>query len=99
METELTAWRPDWTVAPDEILLEALEDRGMSQSELARRMGRPLKTINEIVNAKAAITPDTAIQLERTLGISATFWNKAEASYREHLAHERATRNLEDAAD
>src|SRR3954454_21490287 len=95
MAIDRTAWQRDWAVAPGEILIEALEDRAMSQSELARRMGRPIKTINEIVNGKAAITPDTAIQLERTLGISATFWNNLEASYREHLARERAQQELE----
>lgn len=95
MAIEPLAWRRDWAVAPGEILLEALRDRDMSQSELARRMGRPIKTINEIVNGKAAITPDTAIQLERTLGITATFWNNLEATYREHLARERAQEELE----
>jgi HTH-type transcriptional regulator / antitoxin HigA len=98
MAIEPFAWRPDWAVAPGEILIEALEDRAMSQSELARRMGRPTKTINEIANGKAAITPDTAIQLERTLGISATFWNNLEANYREHLARDRAQQELEEAA-
>jgi len=49
-------------------------------------MDRPTKTINEIVNGKAAITPDTAIVLELTLGISASFWNQLEINYREHLA-------------
>lgn len=98
MAIERFAWQPDWAVAPGEILLEALQDRGMSQSELARRMGRPVKTINEIANGKAAITPDTAIQLERALGISATFWNNLESAYREHLARERARQELEDAA-
>lgn len=48
-----------------------------------------------LVNGKAAITPDTAIQLERTLGISTTFWNSIEAAYREHLARERAQEELE----
>jgi addiction module HigA family antidote len=76
----------DWTVAPGELLSELLDERGISQSELARRMGRPTKTINEIVNGKAAITPQTAIQLERVLGTSATFWVNAEAAYRHDLA-------------
>jgi HTH-type transcriptional regulator / antitoxin HigA len=89
----------DWAVAPGEILLEALEERGMSQSELARRMGRPIKTINEIVKGKAAITPDTALQLELTLGISAGFWNGLEAMYREHLARERSNQQLETEGD
>ncbi len=94
MAAEPTTWQHDWAVAPGEILLEALEERGMSQSDLARRMGRPTKTINEIVNRKAAITPDTAIQLELTLGITAAFWNNLEASYRAHLARERAEKEL-----
>jgi len=95
MATDHSAWQRDWAVAPGEILHEVLEDRDMSQSELARRMGRPIKTINEIVNGKAAITPETAIQLERTLGITATFWNNLETAYREYLARERAHKELE----
>lgn len=91
---EQSVWQPDWTVPPGETLAEALQERGMSQSELARRMDRPVKTINEIVNGKAAITPDTAIQLERALGISASFWNALEMQYRERLARARADREL-----
>jgi hypothetical protein len=44
-------------VPPGEILLEALEERGMTQSELARRTARPLKTINEIEVAKVSDLP------------------------------------------
>jgi HTH-type transcriptional regulator / antitoxin HigA len=96
MATEPTSWTErDWTVAPGEILLEALEDRNMSQSDLARRMGRPIKTINEIVNGKAAITPDTAIQLELSLGIAADVWNNLETTYRSDLARARSERELE----
>src|ERR1039458_8446842 len=94
MAAEQMTWQRDWAVAPGEILLEAIQDRGMSQSDLARRMGRPIKTINEIVNGKAAITPDTAIQLEMTLGVEAPFWNNIESAYRAHLARERADADL-----
>lgn len=85
----------DWTVAPGELLAELLEERGISQSELARRMGRPTKTINEIVNGKAAITPQTAIQLERVLGTTAGFWISAEAAYRHDLARFAEVQALE----
>lgn len=88
------AWQPDWTVAPGEILLEALQDRGMTQSELAQRLARPLKTVNEIIKGKAALTPETAIQLERALGISARFWTGLEAQYRNTLAQQDAEREL-----
>lgn len=98
MVIERAAWQPDWAVAPGEILLETLDERGMSQSELARRMGRPIKTINEIINGKAAITADTAIQLELTLGITASFWNNLEATYREQFARARVEEELQASA-
>jgi addiction module HigA family antidote len=94
MAADPTIWERDWAVAPGEILLEAIEERGISQSDLARRMGRPVKTINEIVNGKAAVTPETAIQLELALGVSAEFWNNLEASYRGHRARARASKEL-----
>lgn len=77
---------PDYAVPPGETLLETLESLGISQAELANRTGRPLKTVNEIVKGKAAITPETAIQFERVLGVPASFWNNRERQYREALA-------------
>lgn len=88
----------DWTIAPGELLAERLDECRLSQSELARRMGRPVKTINEIVNAKTAITPQTAIQLERVLGTSARFWLNAETAYRHDLAVLEEAETAEQAA-
>lgn len=73
---------------PGDTLLETIEAIGMSQAELSLRMGRPLKTINEIIKGKVAITPETALQLERVLGIDASFWNNRERQYRESLARQ-----------
>lgn len=87
--TDTVRWNPTWAVAPGEVLVEALEERGMTQAELGRRMARPLKTISEIATGKAAITPETAIQLERTLGISAATWLGLEAKYREAQARDQ----------
>jgi len=94
-----SGWQPDWTVAPGDILLEALQDREMTQSELAQRLARPLKTVNEIIKGKAAITPETAIQLERALGISARFWTGLESQYRDTLARQEAESELESQAN
>jgi addiction module HigA family antidote len=77
---------PDSVSSPGETLLELIEEKGMSQVELAKRTGRPIKTINEIIKGKAALTSDTAIQLERVLGVPADFWNQMEANYRTYLA-------------
>lgn len=74
---------------PGDTLLDILEERGMSQVDLGRKMKRPLKTINEIIKGKAALMPATAIQLEKALGVSAEFWVVREAHYRLHLARKR----------
>lgn len=79
-------FKPNYAVPPGTTLMETIEALGMSQAELAQRMGRPVKTINEIVNGKAAITPETALQLEKVVGVPASFWNNAERNYREILA-------------
>lgn len=77
---------PDYVSPPGDTLAEILGSIGMSQTELAKRMGRPIKTVNEIVNGKAAITPETALQLEKVLRVPARFWNNRERLYREFLA-------------
>ena len=79
----------DMPIPPGEILEEELEARGMTQKELAARLGRPAQAINEIIKAKKAITPDTAIGLGKVLGIDAQFWNNLEADYRMTLARNR----------
>jgi addiction module HigA family antidote len=76
-------YHPDYVSSPGETLLETI---GMSQAELAKRMGRPIKTINEIIQKKAAITAETALQLEQVLNIPASFWLNREQQYRESLA-------------
>ena len=87
-------YHPDYVSPPGETLLETLEVLGMSQAELAKRMGRPTKTVNEIIQAKAAITEETALQLERVLHIAAEFWLKREQHYRESLVRLAEDRRL-----
>jgi HTH-type transcriptional regulator/antitoxin HigA len=82
----LNQFHPNYASPPGDTLLETLETIGMSQAELAERTGRPKKTINEIIKGRASITPETALQLERVLGIPASFWNNRESQYREIIA-------------
>ena len=79
---------------PGATLREVLDDRETSQSDLATRMGRPKKTISEIINGKASITPETALELELVLGIPATFWNAREREYRAFLARLEQARRM-----
>ena len=81
MVTKTNAY-PDVAVPPGEYLEEEIEARGISQKELARRMGRPVNAINEIINGKKAITAETALQLEAAMPeIPARFWLNLESGY------------------
>lgn len=74
------------------MIADELKRQGMTQAELARRMGRPLKTINEIIHGKASITPETALQLEMCLGLSAITLLTAQAEYQLSEARQRITK-------
>jgi len=82
----INEYAPDVVSPPGETLKELLQEREMSQVELARRTGHTEKHISEIVHGKVTITPKVAIQLERVLKVPASFWNNRESTYREHLA-------------
>jgi addiction module HigA family antidote len=79
-------FRPNYAVAPGETLLETLTSLGMSQTELADRTGTLEKATSEIIAGNVAITAETALQFERVLGVSASFWNNLERNYQESLA-------------
>lgn len=80
------AYMSDLAIPPGEYLEEVLDDLELSQAELARRMGRPVQAINEIIKGEKAITPETALQLEQVLGVSASIWTGLESEYRLILA-------------
>ena len=82
-------------ILPGETLIELLEEKGMTQLELAERMGRPHKTINEIIKGKTSITPETAIQLEGVFSVPASFWMNLESNYQVALARFDFAKKLE----
>ncbi len=60
---------------PGEMLaLEFLAPLGMTQVDLAARIGVPFQRVNQIVRRKRAVTPDTALRLARLFGTTPEFW-------------------------
>jgi antitoxin HigA-1 len=81
---------------PGEVLREDfLKPLEMSQYALAKALGVPEIRISEIVNAKRAITPDTALRLARYFGTSAEFWLGMQTSYDLELTRERVGAAIE----
>ncbi len=60
---------------PGEILRkDFLEPLGLSQREVADRMGVSYVRFNELVNGRRGVTPDTALRLARLFGTTPEFW-------------------------
>ena len=83
------ALHSDLAIPPGEYLAEVVDKLGMSQVDLARRMGRPAQVINEIIKGYKAITSDTALQLEQVTGVPASLWTGLEEEYRLVLARQQ----------
>jgi len=80
------SYGPENAIPPGRLLATHLAARKMSQAECARRCGRSPKLISEIIAGKAPIQPETALQLERVLGLRSSVWLGIENDYRLLLA-------------
>ncbi|HUG40144.1 MAG TPA: HigA family addiction module antitoxin [Longimicrobiales bacterium] len=60
---------------PGEVLLEEfLVPLGITQTELAERIGISFRRVNELVNGKRGVTPDTALRLGRFFATTPDLW-------------------------
>lgn len=83
------AWSPDWATHPGEHLAEYLDVRGLSQAEFARLAGLTPKLVSTIIKGTNPVTPDTAIKLERVLGLKAKIWLGIQNEWDLHQARQR----------
>jgi HTH-type transcriptional regulator / antitoxin HigA len=74
---------------PGEVVVDYLEFHGWAQRDLARRAGLTPKTISEICNGKAPITPLTALAFEKVLQRPARFWLNLQRQYDEAEARQQ----------
>jgi len=84
---------------PGDTILETIEFLKMSQAELAERIGKTPAKVNDFISGKAPITVNTAMQLEKVLGIDMQFWLNREMHYREKLARIEQEEFLEQCID
>ena len=82
--------RPIYPVHPGEILADELAELNKSPTELARELHVPANRISQLVAGKRAMTADTALRLERWLGVSAAFWMNLQKRYELDLAREKS---------
>jgi len=69
------------SVHPGRVLKRELVARELSANKLALALHVPSGRITAILNAKRAITPETALRLARYFGNSTQFWMNLQTRY------------------
>lgn len=86
----------DYEVTPGEYIRAELSTRGISQADLAVRAGVSAKHLNQVVKDVVPLSPDTALRLERALGISADLLAQLDASRQAKKGRTKADAKLSD---
>lgn len=81
MERKMNGLSRELIFHPGDTLREVLEDRGMSQRELALRTGFSAKHVSEVLNGIAPVSTKFASALELVLGVDAEFWLNLQNNY------------------
>ena len=86
-------------IPPGEHLEEGIEYIGMTEQELADKMGMSEQAIGELIRGEMAVTQDIADKLELVLGVPSHMWVNLEARYQRTLEvkreREAAARSVE----
>ena len=85
-------------VSPGEILREQLDELGMSANALAAALHVPTNRVTGILNVTRALTPETALRLERYFtGTTAQFWLNLQTGFdlrRAEISEAKALREI-----
>ena len=63
-----------------------LKPLAITQTELALALGVSRRRVNELINGRRAITPDTAVRLAAFFGNDPTFWMHLQVAWDMHAA-------------
>lgn len=74
---------------PGATIREMLEDKRISNTVFAFRMGMSLAEAEALIQGKTSLTDRVAYRLELVLGPPAKFWTNLEAIYRKKLTEQR----------
>ena len=68
-------------VHPGEILQDAIDGAGLTQSGLASHIGVPQSKINDICRGRRGVSVEMAARLARAFGMSTEFWYNLQKQY------------------
>ena len=75
----------DLIIHPGETIADVLEDRGITQTELASRTGVSTAYVSSVIAGKKGLSANFAMGLEYALGVPKSFWLNLQANYESEL--------------
>ncbi len=72
---------PDLLIHPGETISDILEERKITQKELAQRAGVSEPFLSDVIHGKKDISKKLAAGLEYALGVPSSFWLNLQANY------------------
>lgn len=75
----------DLIIHPGETIADVLENRGITQAELASRAGVSPAYVSNVIAGKKGISANFAMGLEYALGVPKSFWLNLQANYEAEL--------------
>lgn len=85
MATKKTGISRDLLTHPGEIIADILEDRDITQADLAKRTGVSPTHVSNVISGQKGISADYAQKLEYALGVPKSFWINLQANYESEL--------------
>ena len=80
-----------YAIPPGETIAELLEQRGITEKDLAAKMHAPESYVRKLIAGTVYMTIGIAHRLENALEVPANFWLNLEQIYREELSKGRTS--------
>jgi addiction module HigA family antidote len=81
-------------VHPGQILQEMLDERGITQMELARHLHTDVARVNDICRGRRGISAQMAVMLSRAFGTSAGLWMNLQKNWELSQVDQRAAHHV-----
>jgi addiction module HigA family antidote len=83
--TAVNEYNPDYATPPGETIQELIQSSPFSFKEFATQSGISCQHLKQLLAGKQALTNEIAIKLELITSMTASFWMRLEAQYRQDL--------------
>ena len=90
MPYEHKPWRNTWESPPGCSMRFRMEDRYVTESELAARLGIPYDHVDCLLSGASPVTPELAPKIGELLGFNAEFWLGLQQDYEDSVRRNNA---------